>query len=260
MTATAFRGAAAAATPGATLGVNRRCRCARPVRRRSSGPGRRGALPPVIVKSLFGEFAARPGRAPGAIEIEPVPGRRGTWRRRDSRSSAASRATSASSIQAARNAMTAGGRRPGLTGDRALVQRAWSPRHIGWSEEHAPTTPGGRSNVNLADNYRGQTPHRIRGSCGYLWRDGVHWGGRRCPTATTSSSTERRLRGLPGRTVAPGERVDRHRPETTSAGDHRLGRGVDPAGPIPLSSPRSRCRRARRTPPCRGLRKGWCHR
>ena len=70
MTAAAFRARLQPLLP-TELGVNRAVQVRAPGQTPFFRAGD-AVLPPVIVKSLFGEFAARPGARPGTIEIDPA--------------------------------------------------------------------------------------------------------------------------------------------------------------------------------------------
>ena len=154
-------------------------------------------LPPVIVKSLFGEFAARPGARPGTIEIDPA------WTASHLETThlpVLGRVTcNVGIIDQLRDAM----RRVDAAGLASTVRSfngCFVPRHIGWSDENMLSyhSWGIAFDVNLAVNYRGQTPHQDPRLVRIL-ADGGSSGAARgsCPTGTTSSSTGRRREGGP---------------------------------------------------------------
>ena len=133
-------------------------------------------LPPVMVKSLFGEFAARPGHRPGTLEIDPA------W--------------TAAHIVAARIPLL--GRvtcnqqiLPQLAAAmRRVKQRApadavrsydgcYVPRFIGWSDENMISyhSWGIAFDVNAGANVRGEAPQQDPRLVRILARFGFEWGG-----------------------------------------------------------------------------------
>lgn len=174
MTANAFRARIKRFLP-TSLGVNRAVQ----VRAPGDTPFFRAGdavLPPVIVKSLFGEFAARPGDLPGTIEIDPdwvashvettsmpllgrvmcnrgiVPQLRIAMRRLDAR---------------------------GLGWTMASYQGCFVPRYIGWSDANMLSyhSWGIAFDVNLPQNVRGETPQQDPEMVRVLAHRGFTWGG-----------------------------------------------------------------------------------
>jgi len=133
-------------------------------------------LPPIIVKSLFGEFAARPGTLPGTIEIDP------RW--------VASHIGSTTmpvlgrvmcnrgiipQLQLAMRRLVAAGLRHTIRS----YEGCFVPRYIGWSDENMLSyhSWGIAFDVNLAANLRGETPHQDPRMVRLLARWGFTWGG-----------------------------------------------------------------------------------
>ena len=174
MTATAFRARLQPLLP-ATLGVNRAVQVRAPGQTPFFRAGD-AVLPPVIVKSLFGEFAARPGASPGTIEIDP------DWTTSHlvtTRLPVLGRVTcNIGIVDQLRRAMTAVAT-AGLSGTVRSFNGCFVPRHIGWSDENMLSyhSWGIAFDVNLATNYRGQTPHQDPRLVRILARWGFQWGG-----------------------------------------------------------------------------------
>jgi hypothetical protein len=133
-------------------------------------------LPPVAVKTLFGEFAARPGQRPGTLQIDPA------W--------------TAAHIETAHVPLL--GR---VTCNRQIVPQliaamrhvkrrappnvvrsfdgCYVPRFIGWSDENMLSyhSWGIAFDVNAEANVRGETPDQDPRLVRILARDGFEWGG-----------------------------------------------------------------------------------
>ena len=136
-------------------------------------------LPPVIVKSLFGEFAARPGKLPGTIEIDPdwvashiettsmpVLGRFGR---------VMCNRGIVPQLQIAMRRLEAAGLADTITS----FQGCFVPRYIGWSDANMLSYHawGIAFDVNLAANLRGETPRQDPRMVRLLARWGFAWGG-----------------------------------------------------------------------------------
>jgi len=174
MTASAFRARLQAMLP-TTLGVNRAVQVRAPGQTPFFRAGD-AVLPPVIVKSVFGEFAARPGARPGTIEIDPA------WTSSHLETAhlpVLGRVTcNVGIIDQLRGAM----RRVEAAGLASTVRSfngCFVPRHIGWSDENMLSyhSWGIAFDLNLAVNYRGQTPHQDPRLVRILARWGFQWGG-----------------------------------------------------------------------------------
>ena len=174
ITAAAFRARLQPLLP-AELGVNRAVQVRAPGQTPFFRAGD-AVLPPVIVKSLFGEFAARPGARPGTIEIDPA------WTASHLETThlpVLGRVTcNVGIIDQLRDAM----RRVDAAGLASTVRSfngCFVPRHIGWSDENMLSyhSWGIAFDVNLAVNYRGQTPHQDPRLVRILGRWGFQWGG-----------------------------------------------------------------------------------
>jgi hypothetical protein len=174
MTAPAFRARLQPLLPTA-LGVNRAVQVRAPGQTPFFRAGD-AVLPPVIVKSLFGEFAARRGARPGTIEIDPA------WTASHLETThlpILGRVTcNVGIVDQLRGAM----RRVEAAGLASTVRSfngCFVPRHIGWSNENMLSyhSWGIAFDLNLAVNYRGQTPHQDPRLVRILARWGFQWGG-----------------------------------------------------------------------------------
>jgi hypothetical protein len=132
-------------------------------------------LPPVMVKTLFGEFAARPGHRPGTLQIDPA------W-------TAAHIVTThvplLGPVTCNRQIV------PQLTAAMRHVKRrapsavrsydgCYVPRFIGWSDANMLSyhSWGIAFDVNVGANVRGETPHQDARLVRILTRYGFEWGG-----------------------------------------------------------------------------------
>jgi hypothetical protein len=174
MTAAAFRARLQPLLP-TDLGVNRAVQVRAPGQTPFFRAGD-AVLPPVIVKSLFGEFAARPGASPGTIEIDP------DWMSSHlvtTRLPVLGRVTcNIGIVDQLRRAMTAVAA-AGLSGTVRSFNGCFVPRHIGWSDENMLSyhSWGIAFDVNVATNYRGETPRQDPRLVRILARWGFQWGG-----------------------------------------------------------------------------------
>jgi hypothetical protein len=133
-------------------------------------------LPPVMVKTLFGEFAARRGRRPGTLQIDPA------W-------TAAHLVTTHVPLlgQVTCNRQIV----PQLTAAMRQVKRrtpanavrsydgCYVPRFIGWSNENMLSyhSWGIAFDLNAQRNLRGETPRQDPRLVRILGRYGFEWGG-----------------------------------------------------------------------------------
>ena len=174
MTASAFRMRIKAFLP-ASLDVDREVQ----VRAPGDTPFFRAGdavLPPVIVKSLFGEFAARSGDTPGTIEIDPA------WISSHIGSAdvpVLGRVTCNRGILPQLRIAMRHLETEGLAHTITSFEGCFVPRFIGWSEENMLSyhSWGVAFDVNLARNVRGQTPHQNPRMVRVLGRWGFAWGG-----------------------------------------------------------------------------------
>jgi hypothetical protein len=133
-------------------------------------------LPPVVVKSLFGEFAARPGHRPGTLEMDPA------WTAahiETTRVPLLGRVTCNRQIVPQ---LTAAMRRVRERAPRNAVtsyEGCYVPRFIGWSDENMISyhTWGIAFDVNAGVNVRGETPRQDPRLVRILARFGFEWGG-----------------------------------------------------------------------------------
>lgn len=174
MTPDAFRARIAPFLP-ASLEVNRAVQ----VRAPGDTPYFRAGdavLPPVVVKTLFGEFAAREGRRPGTLQIDPA------W-------TAAHIATThvplLGRVTCNRQIV------PQLAAAMRHVKRrapanvvrsfdgCYVPRFIGWSDDNMLSyhSWGVAFDVNAGANVRGETPRQDPRLVRILERYGFEWGG-----------------------------------------------------------------------------------
>jgi D-alanyl-D-alanine carboxypeptidase len=133
-------------------------------------------LPPVIVKSLFGEFAARPGVRPGTIRIDPA------WRASHVETSSVpvlGRVTCNRGMLPQLRIAMRRLRAAGLAHTITSYEGCYVPRYIGWSDENMLSYHawGIAFDVNLAENFRGTTPHQNPRMVRLLGRWGFEWGG-----------------------------------------------------------------------------------
>ena len=133
-------------------------------------------LPPVIVKSLFGEFAARPGAVPGTLEIDPA------WMASHLETTSVpvlGRITcNRGIVDQLRRAMTRV-EAAGLARAVTSFNGCFVPRHIGWSDENMLSyhSWGIAFDTNVSTNYRGETPQQDPRLVRILARWGFQWGG-----------------------------------------------------------------------------------
>jgi len=174
MTPDAFRARIAPFLP-ASLEVNRAVQ----VRAPGDTPYLRAGdavLPPVVVKTLFGEFAARAGRQAGTLQIDP------RW---TSAHIVTTHVPLLGRVTCNRQIV------PQLTAAMRHVRRlvpsdpvrsydgCYVPRFIGWSAENMLSyhTWGIAFDVNAGGNVRGEAPHQDPRLVRILARYGFEWGG-----------------------------------------------------------------------------------
>jgi hypothetical protein len=174
MTARAFRARITAFLP-TRLGVDRAVQ----VRAPGDTPFFRAGdavLPPVLVKSVFGEFAARPGDRAGTIRIDPQ------WQAthiETTRVPVLGRVScNRVMIPQLRSAMR---RLQGadLAGTIRSYEGCFMPRYIGWSSDNMLSyhSWGIAFDVNVANNLRGEAPNQDPRMVRLLARWGFAWGG-----------------------------------------------------------------------------------
>jgi hypothetical protein len=174
LTAAAFRARIRPLLP-TTLGVNRAVQVRAPGQTPFFRAGD-AVLPPVIVKSLFGEFAARPGNLPGTIEIDPA------WMASHLETTSVpvlGRITcNRGIVDQLRRAMTRV-EAAGLAHTVTSFNGCFVPRHIGWSNDNMLSyhSWGIAFDINVSSNYRGETPHQDPRLVRILARWGFQWGG-----------------------------------------------------------------------------------
>jgi hypothetical protein len=133
-------------------------------------------LPPVIVKSLFGEFAARPGARAGTVQIDP------SWISAHIQTTSVpvlGRVTcNRTLIPQLRSAMQHV-QAKGLAHTISSYHGCFVPRYIGWSDANMLSyhSWGIAFDVNLGTNLRGATPHQDPRLVRVLARWGFAWGG-----------------------------------------------------------------------------------
>jgi hypothetical protein len=133
-------------------------------------------LPPVIVKSLFGEFAAQPGRRPGTLQIDPA------WTAahiETTRVPLLGRVTCNRQIVPQLAAAMRQVQRRAPTDAVRSYQGCFVPRYIGWSSANMLSyhSWGIAFDMNVGDNVRGETPHQDPRMVRILARYGFEWGG-----------------------------------------------------------------------------------
>lgn len=133
-------------------------------------------LPPVIVKTLFGEFAARRGRRPGTLRIDPA------WTAahiETTRVPLLGRVTcNRQVVPQLTTAMRRVRRRAHAHAVRSY-QGCFVPRYIGWSDTNMLSyhSWGIAFDINAGDNVRGETPQQDPRLVRILARYGFEWGG-----------------------------------------------------------------------------------
>jgi len=174
MTARAFRARIAGFLP-VSLGVDRAVQ----VRAPGDTPFFRAGdavLPPVIVKSFFGEFAARPGEQPGTIQVDP------DWVASHIETTSVpvlGRVTCNRGVLPQLQTAMRRLERAGLGHSITSYHGCFVPRYIGWSDENMLSYHawGIAFDVNLANNLRGETPQQDPRMVRLLARWGFEWGG-----------------------------------------------------------------------------------
>jgi hypothetical protein len=174
MTARAFRARIAAFLPQ-RLGVDREVQ----VRAPGDTPFFRAGdavLPPVLVKNVFGEFAARPGDRPGTIRIDP------RWQATHIETTrvpvlgrVSCNTVMISQLRAAMRRL----RSAHLAAAVRSYEGCFMPRYIGWSRDNMLSyhSWGIAFDVNVARNLRGEAPHQDPRMVRLLGRWGFAWGG-----------------------------------------------------------------------------------
>jgi hypothetical protein len=133
-------------------------------------------LPPVIVKSLFGEFAARRGRRPGTLQIDPA------WTAahiETTRVPLLGRVTCNRQIVPQLTAAMRQVRRRAPANAVRAYEGCFVPRYIGWSDANMLSyhSWGIAFDINAGQNVRGSTPEQDRTLVRILARYGFEWGG-----------------------------------------------------------------------------------
>ena len=133
-------------------------------------------LPPVIVKSLFGEFAARPSPRTGTIEVDP------DWVATHivtTRVPVLGRVTCDRAMLPQLQTAMRRLRAAGLGGAIKSYEGCFMPRYIGWSDANMLSyhSWGVAFDVNVASNLRGESPHQDPAMVRLLGRWGFAWGG-----------------------------------------------------------------------------------
>ena len=172
LTASAFRRRIFSFLP-ASLGIDREVQ----VRAPGDTPYFRAGdavLPPVIVKRLFGEFAARPGTTPGTIRVDPA------WVDAHVVTTTIpllGRVTCNRGIldqlrRAMRRVQAAG-----LAASVHAYRGCFVPRHIGWDEANMLSYHSWGIAFDVGTDLRGQTPRQDARFVRILRRWGFTWGG-----------------------------------------------------------------------------------
>jgi D-alanyl-D-alanine carboxypeptidase len=133
-------------------------------------------LPPVLVKSLFGEFAARRGRRPGTLRIDPA------WTAahiETTRVPLLGRVTCNRQIVPQLTAAMRQVRRRAPDHAVRSYQGCFVPRYIGWSNANMLSyhSWGIAFDINAGENVRGETPQQDPRLVRILSRNGFEWGG-----------------------------------------------------------------------------------
>jgi hypothetical protein len=133
-------------------------------------------LPPVMVKSLFGEFAARPGQRPGTLEIDPA------WTAAHIVTARIPLLGRVTCNQQILPQLAAAMRRVKQRAPADAVQSyngCYVPRFIGWSDENMLSyhSWGIAFDMNAGANVRGETPRQDPRLVHILGRFGFEWGG-----------------------------------------------------------------------------------
>jgi hypothetical protein len=133
-------------------------------------------LPPVVVKTLFGEFAARRGHRPGTLQIDPV------WTAAHIETTHVpllGRVTCNRSIVPQLTAAMRHVKRRAPTNVVRSYNGCFVPRFIGWSNENMLSyhSWGIAFDINAAANVRGEAPDQDPRLVRILGRYGFEWGG-----------------------------------------------------------------------------------
>lgn len=133
-------------------------------------------LPPVIVKSLFGEFAARRGRQPGTLQIDPA------WTASHIETTHVpllGRVTCNRQIVPQLTAAMRQVQRRAPTNAVRSYEGCFVPRYIGWSSANMLSyhSWGIAFDINAGQNVRGSTPEQDPMLVRILARYGFEWGG-----------------------------------------------------------------------------------
>jgi D-alanyl-D-alanine carboxypeptidase-like protein len=174
MTPDAFRARIAPLLP-ASLEINRAVQ----VRAPGDSPYLRAGdavLPPVVVKTMFGEFAARPGRRPGTLRIDPA------WTAAHIETAHVPLLGQVTCNRQILPQLTAAMRRVERRAPSNVVRSydgCYVPRFIGWSDENMLSyhSWGIAFDVNAGANVRGETPDQDPRLVRILARYGFEWGG-----------------------------------------------------------------------------------
>ena len=133
-------------------------------------------LPPVVVKSIFGEFSARPGHRPGTLEIDPA------WAAAHivtTHVPVLGRVTCNRQIVPQLTAAMRRVRERAPPDAVTSYEGCYVPRFIGWSNDNMISyhSWGIAFDVNVGTNVRGETPQQDPRLVRILARFGFEWGG-----------------------------------------------------------------------------------
>jgi D-alanyl-D-alanine carboxypeptidase len=159
----------------ADLGVNRRIQVRAPGQTPYFRAGD-AVLPPVVVKMLFGEFAARPGSRPGTLEVDPA------WTRAHIVTTRVPVLGSVTCNRGIVDQLRGAMQEVVETGLQDAIETfhgCFVPRFIGWDSHNMISyhSWGIAFDVNLADNLRGAPPHQDPRLVQTLADWGFVWGG-----------------------------------------------------------------------------------
>jgi D-alanyl-D-alanine carboxypeptidase-like protein len=157
------------------LGVNRKVQVRAPGQTPYFRAGD-AVLPPVLVKALFGEFAARPGRQAGTLEVDP------SWIASHlvtQRVPVLGTVTCNRGIVAQLRSALLEVRAAGLRHTVDTFNGCFVSRFIGWDDSNMVSyhSWGIAFDLNLEGNFRGTPPHQDPRLVRILERWGFQWGG-----------------------------------------------------------------------------------
>jgi D-alanyl-D-alanine carboxypeptidase-like protein len=157
------------------LGVNRKVQVRAPGQTPYFRAGD-AVLPPVLVKALFGEFAARPGKVAGTLEVDPA------WIASHlvtTHVPVLGTVTCNRGIVAQLRDAMLGLRAAGLGHTVDTFNGCFVSRFIGWDDSNMISyhSWGIAFDLNLEGNFRGGQPHQDPRLVRILERRGFQWGG-----------------------------------------------------------------------------------